>query len=95
MIIENPSNYKFVKFEKSHLSTKKYNAILLNKKTGKNKKVPFGQKGYEQYKDTTGLGAYTKFNHLDKKRRQLYRNRHKGEETKKFSSGYWSWYYLW
>ena len=95
MIIPNPKNYKFLHFEKSHLSNKKYNAVLLNKTTKKEKRVPFGQKGYQQYKDNTGLDIYTKVNHLDKERRRLYRNRHDGEQYNKFSSGYFSYYFLW
>ena len=39
------------------MKTKKYNAVLLNKKE---RRVPFGQRGYQQYKDSTGLGIYTK-----------------------------------
>jgi hypothetical protein len=95
MIITNPQDYKFLRFEKSHLKMKKYNAVLLNKKTKKERRVPFGQRGYEQYNDTTGLGLYTKVNHLDKNRRRLYRIRHDGEQFNKYSSGYFSYYYLW
>jgi hypothetical protein len=68
---------------------------LLNKESGKERKVPFGAIGYEQYKDSTGLNLYSKLNHLDKDRRKRYRERHKGEEKNKFSSGYWSYKYLW
>jgi hypothetical protein len=95
MIIHNPQDYKFLRFEKSHLKTKKYNAVLLNKKTKTERRIPFGQRGYEQYKDTTGLGLYSKVNHLDKNRRRLYRIRHDGEQFNKYSSGYFSYYYLW
>ena len=95
MILENPEKYKFLRFEKSHLKNKKYNAVLLNKETGKERKVPFGAIGYEQYKDSTDLNLYSKLNHLDKDRRKRYRERHKGEDKNKFSSGYWSYKYLW
>jgi hypothetical protein len=95
MILENPEKYKFLRFEKSHFKNKKYNAVLLNKESGKERKVPFGAIGYEQYKDSTGLNLYSKLNHLDKDRRKRYRERHKGEEKNKFSSGYWSYKYLW
>lgn len=90
-----PRDYKFVKFTKSHKRGKKYDAILLNKHTRKIKRVPFGAVGYEQYKDSTGLGHYTKYNHGDKKRRTRYRRRHRGEGSNKYSSGYFSWHYLW
>jgi hypothetical protein len=46
-----------------------------------NKWIHFGaiQNGIpmDQYKDSTGLGLYTKYDHLDPKRRKLYRARHK------------------
>ena len=95
MIIKNPSDYKFIEFKKSNTKHKKYDAILMNKKTSKLKKVPFGDNRYEQYKDSTGLGIYTKLNHNDSKRRALYRQRHEGEEQNKFSSGYFSLRFLW
>lgn len=87
--------YKLIGFERSHIKTKKYNAILLNKKTGRNVRVPFGGRGYEQYKDSTGLGLYSKYDHADKNRRRLYRARHKNDNLKDYGPGYFSWYYLW
>lgn len=95
MIVKNPNDYSFLRFEVSHLATKKYNSVLLNKKTNRELRVPFGSVGYQQYKDNTGLGVYSKYDHNDPKRRALYRKRHKGEELNKYSSGYWSWFFLW
>jgi len=95
MIVKNPENYELMGFQESHLNNKKYDAILKNKITNKLKLVPFGQKGYEHYKDKTPLKLYSNFNHLDKERKKNYRLRHKGEEKNKFSSGFFSWYYLW
>jgi hypothetical protein len=93
--------YTFVKFEKSHLKDKKYNAVLKNKKTGREVRVPFGairENGvpYPQYKDSTGLGLYSKYDHNDKARRDRYRARHKVY----LKDGYWtaanlSWSFLW
>lgn len=94
MKVKNPENYKFKKFEKSKTSGKKYDAVLENKKTGQTKRVPFGAKGYEQYKDKA-LGLYSKDNHNDTKRRSSYRKRHAGEVNAKYSSGYFAWKYLW
>jgi hypothetical protein len=101
MIIEHPEDYKLVGFERSKVRGKKYDAILRNKKTHKGQKhdqvrrVPFGAVGYEQFKDSTGKGLYTRVNHGDPKRRRNYRTRHHGENKRKFSSGYFSWKYLW
>lgn len=100
MIIQNPQDYTFIKFEKSHLVNKKYNAILKNKKTGREKKVPFGQIKpdgipYEQFRDTTGLRLYSKYDHHDLNRRHLYLSRHEKDGDNKFSSGWFSKHYLW
>ena len=103
MIIEHPEDYKLVGFERSHVRGKKYDAILRNKKTHKGqrhdrlviRRVPFGAVGYEQYRDSTGKGLYSRVNHGDPKRRRNYRTRHHGENKRKFSSGYFSWKYLW
>lgn len=95
MKVKSPDDYKLVKFRRSQTKGKKYDALLVNKKTGREKTVPFGAIGYEQYKDTTGLGLYSKQDHKDPKRRELYRKRHRGEDGNKFSSGYLSLKYLW
>ena len=96
MIVDHPEDYTLVGFERSHVKVKKYDAILKNKRTRKvQKRVPFGAIGYEQFKDSTGRGLYTHVNHGDPKRRRNYRTRHHGENKRKFSSGYFSWKYLW
>ena len=93
--IKNPQNYKLLYFEKSHKKYAKYNAVLENKITKKLTHVPFGDKRYQHYKDQVNLKLYSHLDHKDKKRRKLYQTRHKSENLKKFSSGYFSWYYLW
>lgn len=95
MKIKDPNDYVLVGFEKSHLHAKKYNALLRNTKNHAMKRVPFGASSYEHYQDTTGLGLWSHKDHKDKERRRLYRARHNGEEKHKFSSGYFSWKYLW
>jgi hypothetical protein len=91
------ADYKFLRFEKSKKEGKKYNAVLIrrtpnpNKKTGREVRVPFGDKNYEQYKDTTGLGLYSHLNHLDSKRRTAYRIRHaKDGKALPSKEGYYS-----
>jgi hypothetical protein len=95
MIIDHPERYALVKFERSRSRGKKYDAVIRNKRTLREKRVPFGALGYEQYRDSTGLGLYSGSNHGNPKRRKNYRTRHAGENARKFSSGYFSWKYLW
>lgn len=96
------SDYKFLRFEKSKKEGKKYDAILIrrepnpNKATGREVHVPFGDKNYEHYKDTTGLGLYSNLNHLDSKRRTAYRIRHaKDAKEGYYSPGAFAMRYLW
>ena len=95
VVIENPDNYSFIKFQKSNTKSKKYDAVLYNKQLKKFKNVPFGAIGYSQYEDNTGLGLYSHLNTHNKERRRLYRLRHAGEEKRKYSSGWFSLKYLW
>ena len=69
-------------FEKGP-NKKKYTAYIKDKKTKKVRKLHFGHKDYQQYKDRTKLGIYTKRNHSDKKRQENYYNRHSGEKNRK------------
>ena len=89
-------DFVFVKFQRSKNPNKKYDAILKNKLTKKQVRVPFGSTGYQQYNDTTGLGLYSKFNHLDKKRRSNYRKRHLHNiDPEYYSSALFAFYRLW
>jgi hypothetical protein len=100
MIVNDPQNYTFVRFEVARDSRRyKYYLIIRNKRTHQLKRVPFGGKypdgtPYEHYRDRA-LGYYHSYDHLDRARRASYRARHAGEEKSKFSSGWASWYYLW
>lgn len=60
---------------------KKYTAIVKNNKTKKIRKIHFGDRRYQQYKDRTPLKLYKSKNHNTRKRMQNYFNRHSG--TKK------------
>ena len=95
MIIDNPNKYTHIGFEKSKTKNKKYDAILRDKLTWKLKRVPFGALGYNQFHDRTGLGLYKSLDTHDTERRRLYRLRHSGEDKNTFSSGQFSWRYLW
>lgn len=95
MVVVKSDDYTFKKFKKSNTKNKKYDAILIHKKTGRTKTVPFGDIRYEQYKDSTGLGLYSHKNHGDEKRRKNYISRHNKTAKNKFSSSWFSMYFLW
>ena len=87
-----------MKFEVSNQKNKKYSVI-----TPSGKKIHFGDKRYEHYKDTTGLGVYSHLDHNDKERRKRYRRRHSNILLKdgtpayknKEQPSYYSYNYLW
>lgn len=98
MIVTNPECYKLLGFEVNRGKRYKYDMILENKTTKQIRRVPFGGKKedgtpYEQYHDQ--IGHYRDYDHGDDNRRRLYRIRHRGENLRKFSSGWASWMYLW
>ena len=88
-------NNVILRFEKSKTKNKMYDAILLNKKTNRNKKIPFGDNKMENYRDITGLNRYRHLIHNDKKRRKNFRSRHGKNAKYKFSSAYFAYKYLW
>ncbi len=84
-------------FRKSKTKGKKYDVYY------NGRWISFGSIGYEQYRDKTGLGLYSKFDHKNPIRWELYRRRHKKILDKygwevykdKNSPSYWSYNYLW
>lgn len=89
-------DHSFVRFQKSKTKHKKYDAIIKNKKTGKEIKIPFGDSRFEHFKDSTGLGLYSYLNHGDKDRRSNYKKRHSVYiKPNMYSAGYFSNRYLW
>lgn len=98
VVLQHPEEYQLVDFEVDHIGSHKYFAILKNKKTGTMRKIPFGAKKtdgtpYQHYHDK--IGHYRTYDHKDKERRNRYLIRHKGQDQKKFSSGWFSIKYLW
>jgi len=65
------------KIKKSNKKNKKYQ-IETN-----NGIVHFGDKRYEQFEDTSGLGLYSHLNHKDKARNKNYCSRAMGIKNKK------------
>ena len=87
-----------MKFEVSKAKNKKYSVV-----TPSGKKINFGDSRYEHYKDSTGVGAWSKLDHNDKERRKQYRTRHEKVMTKegipaykdKEQASYYAYHYLW
>jgi hypothetical protein len=68
---------KIIKFKRGPYP-KKYTALIKNKKTKKTRKIHFGDRRYQQYKDRTPLQLYKHKNHRSRKRMRNYFNRHSG-----------------
>lgn len=92
--LDNPEEYELIKFQVSDTKNKKYDAILRHN-SGRLKKIPFGDKRYEQFRDSTGLGVYSNLDHGDRKRQINYLKRHANTKDNIFSSSYFSANYLW
>lgn len=89
-------DYDFIKFEKSKRKTKKYDALFTNLKTGKIKRLSFGDTNYQHFKDSTGLDLYSHLDHGDKKRQRAYIKRHlKDIKPEMYSPGLLAIRYLW
>ena len=90
-------DYTIARFEMSPLRDKKYRVYII-RKDGKASRIyfDFGQIGYEHFKDSTPLKLYSKDDHNDQKRRELYRNRFRHlYDPEVYSPTYFSWNYLW
>jgi hypothetical protein len=81
-----------IEFRKSPRKGKKYQVDF--DYDGKHYIRHFGSSDHEHYKDVTGLGLYSKKNHLSKARRDNYYARH-GEEDDPRSAKWWAHRYLW
>ena len=85
---------------KSTRKTKKYMIDLIDHKTGKKKRtIHFGAikkdgTPYNQFKDSTGLGLYSKYDHNDKDRKARYYKRH-NKSYGRYSADALSKKYLW
>ena len=96
MVYLSIKEWELTGFKKSHKPNKKYDAILRNYYTNKIKIMSFGDTRYENYDDKTMLNLYPELIHGDKKRRKLYRMRHKHNLRKGyFSPSFFSYYFLW
>lgn len=74
---------------KSTRAGKKYDVFKNGRKV-----TSFGDKNYQHYNDR--IGGYAGRNHMDAKRRQNYRSRHKHDKINNPNyAGYWAYHYLW
>ena len=87
--------FRLLRFERSKNPKKKYDAILEDVKTKRTQRVPFGQIGYSQYRDSTGLKLYSRLDHGDEERKKNYLARHEKTRHKKWSASWLSWQFLW
>ena len=69
--------------EESPSIRKKYRAYVRNKYSNKIRHIDFGDSLYGQYKDSTGLGIFTRHDHEDIRRRINYFKRFSGMDNKK------------
>ena len=68
--------------EVSRARNKKYCAVVHSRRTGRTRRVNFGDARYAQYRDQARLRAYAKKDHNDPARRRSYFKRHSGVSTK-------------
>ena len=64
---------------------KKYTAHIKNNKTKKQRKIHFGDRRYQQYKDRTKIKLYKGQNHNTLKRMRNYYSRHSGTKIRKIA----------
>lgn len=98
VVIQDPTQYRLKGFEVRQDGKHKYNALLEHRQTHRIRKVPFGGiksdgTPYQHYHDR--IGHFRDYDHNDRERRRRYRVRHRGEDLRKYSSGYFSMLYLW
>jgi hypothetical protein len=87
--------FRHIRFERSRTKGKKYDAIIEDKVTKRQQRVPFGDVNYQHYKDSTGLKLYSRLDHNDPKRRANYKARHEKTRHKKFSASWYADTFLW
>lgn len=79
---------------KSRAKNKKYSVYVKADNAKGYKIIHFGDSRYEQYKDTTRVGAYSHLDHNDLERKKKYYQRH-DKNPPKDTPGWYSNKYLW
>lgn len=83
---------RVVHWEISPIATKKYRVWIRD--NGRLKKVDFGDRRYQHYRDTTPIRAFSDLDHNDKERKRRYYLRH-STNYPIGSADYFSKKYLW
>lgn len=86
--MNNKDNYEI------RISTRKNKKYAARYKDS-NEWIHFGDRRYGQYHDSTPLKAYSHLDHLDKKRRELYKQRHEKDRHNVGRAGWLADVYLW
>lgn len=89
--------YKFMGFKQSSDIKYKYEAIIMNRKTGRKILIPFGYgKKANQYSDMVPLGLYIHLNDNNEEKRQKWREKKikEGYKLYGFSPYYFEYYFL-
>lgn len=87
--------FRHIRFERSKKKGSKYDAIIEDKVTKRQQRVPFGDVRYQHFSDKSGLKLYSRLDHNDPKRRAAYKARHENTRHKKFSSSWYADTVLW
>ena len=87
--------FRHIRFERSRTRGKKYDAIIEDKVTKRQIRIPFGDVNYEHFFDSTGLKLYSRLDHNDPKRRAAYKARHELTRHKKYSASWYADNFLW
>jgi hypothetical protein len=101
MVYYKKSDYNLINIQKSDRKEKKYTAVIQQKPAGKIKYIHFGAikpdgTPYPQYRDSTKLKLYKKYDHHDKKRKDNYVARMKGHiKPGYYSAGEFAMTFLW
>ena len=64
---------------------KKYTAYVIDKAKKTIRSINFGDRRYQQFRDSTGMGLYSYMDHGDKMRRKNYFLRHSHSPSRKTS----------
>lgn len=89
-MIISADRFKHMRFERSKITGKKYDAIIMDIITRKIQRVPFGNQNIAHYQDTTGMKLYSRLDNMNERQRTLYIDAYNKTNKKKYSSDWYS-----